>query len=632
MADIVQLRGGTAAAWTAANTILADREVGVETDTGKIKLGNGATAWNSMAYLNTGVIADHPMGFNYVFDTSTAGTPANGHIQLNNATIGSATTLYMAETDANTVLWDALIDTMQPGTWIMIYSRTNSASYHLFKVSSAFTSGAGIDTVPVTWIAGNGTWSNGESIGLTLECQALPAATVTTQAYGDAGTVGTAQTFAREDHKHVMPASTKDTTAVTGYLQGNGTTVSAAATTGATSLVVRDANQNITINNVNESFQTIATAAGTTTLTVASPFITTFTGSSTQTLVLPAATTLAVGASYAIYNNSTGAVTVQTNGAATLWTMAGGTILDVVCTSNGTAAGTWNTDYSSDGVATAKKLTVSNSLTLAGTDATTMTFPTTSKTIAANDGSNLTISGQAIGDIPVASSTTAYGKLAAVATGSVLASAGTGTAPTWSASPALTSPTVTTQAIGDNSTKVASTGFVALADKVGSAAMTAATAGLNTTETILVKTAALAASRLAAGTTLRFTMTGTCTASVANTSTFTIRIGTNGTTADTSILALTTAASATSGTTIPFKATIDFTMRTSGASATSYGALELINNGTTGIATTATQIVVGSGTTFSTSTSNLIVSCSYKSAATTTTSTFQLATLEMVVL
>lgn len=55
-----------------------------------------------------------------------------------------------------------------------------------------------------------------------------PATSVTTQVFGDTGTVGTAILYARQDHKHVMPSSTKDTTAVTGILYGNGSSVSAA--------------------------------------------------------------------------------------------------------------------------------------------------------------------------------------------------------------------------------------------------------------------------------------------------------------------------------------------------------------------------------------------------------------------
>jgi hypothetical protein len=46
----ILIRRDTAAAWTASNPILGSGELGGETDTGKLKLGNGSTAWNSLAY------------------------------------------------------------------------------------------------------------------------------------------------------------------------------------------------------------------------------------------------------------------------------------------------------------------------------------------------------------------------------------------------------------------------------------------------------------------------------------------------------------------------------------------------------------------------------------------------------
>lgn len=50
-ADIViKLRGGTAAEWTAANPVLAAREMGIETDTQRSKFGDGVTAWSSLSY------------------------------------------------------------------------------------------------------------------------------------------------------------------------------------------------------------------------------------------------------------------------------------------------------------------------------------------------------------------------------------------------------------------------------------------------------------------------------------------------------------------------------------------------------------------------------------------------------
>lgn len=50
MAVQIQLRNDTAANWTTANPTLAQGEMGVETDTLRVKFGNGSTAWTSLAY------------------------------------------------------------------------------------------------------------------------------------------------------------------------------------------------------------------------------------------------------------------------------------------------------------------------------------------------------------------------------------------------------------------------------------------------------------------------------------------------------------------------------------------------------------------------------------------------------
>jgi multidrug efflux pump subunit AcrA (membrane-fusion protein) len=51
VADIIQIRRDTAANWTSANPTLAQGELGVETDTDKIKIGDGSTAWTSLGYI-----------------------------------------------------------------------------------------------------------------------------------------------------------------------------------------------------------------------------------------------------------------------------------------------------------------------------------------------------------------------------------------------------------------------------------------------------------------------------------------------------------------------------------------------------------------------------------------------------
>ena len=50
MTTKIQLRRATASAWTAANPILALGEAGVETDTYKLKVGDGVTLWSSLPY------------------------------------------------------------------------------------------------------------------------------------------------------------------------------------------------------------------------------------------------------------------------------------------------------------------------------------------------------------------------------------------------------------------------------------------------------------------------------------------------------------------------------------------------------------------------------------------------------
>jgi hypothetical protein len=50
MAVQIQIRRGTAAAWTSANPTLAAGEFAMETDTDKYKFGDGSTAWTSLGY------------------------------------------------------------------------------------------------------------------------------------------------------------------------------------------------------------------------------------------------------------------------------------------------------------------------------------------------------------------------------------------------------------------------------------------------------------------------------------------------------------------------------------------------------------------------------------------------------
>jgi len=50
MSQTIQLRGDTTANWTSVNPVLAIRELGFNLDTFAYKIGDGATAWNSLPY------------------------------------------------------------------------------------------------------------------------------------------------------------------------------------------------------------------------------------------------------------------------------------------------------------------------------------------------------------------------------------------------------------------------------------------------------------------------------------------------------------------------------------------------------------------------------------------------------
>ena len=90
-------------------------------------------------------------------------------------------------------------------------------------------------------------------------------------------------------------------------------------------------------------YATTATAAGTTTLTNTSSYIQYFTGTSTQTVVMPVTSTLATGWSFHIANNSTAPLTLQSSGANVISTVAPNTTTHITCIGTAlTTAADWD--------------------------------------------------------------------------------------------------------------------------------------------------------------------------------------------------------------------------------------------------------------------------------------------------
>ena len=78
MAIVIQIRRGTSAYWAECNTTLAEGEFGYEVDTKKIKLGDGLTAWNSLAYSFAGGQVALGADENFVTDLEKAQLHAPG--------------------------------------------------------------------------------------------------------------------------------------------------------------------------------------------------------------------------------------------------------------------------------------------------------------------------------------------------------------------------------------------------------------------------------------------------------------------------------------------------------------------------------------------------------------------------
>lgn len=163
--------------------------------------------------------------------------------------------------------------------------------------------------------------------------------------------------------------------------------------------------------------------------------------------------------------------------------------------------------------------------------------------------------------------------------------------------------------------------------------LVAASAAVNTTETILAQIPLLPGTSLAVGSIIKGTVFGTCTNTSTDLSTFAIRAGILGTIADQSV-ATATVTAGTNGTNVPFSADFEFVVRTLGATGTAELGMKLLNGttaatGLTGIAPYGITNVISAGTNLATTTATFI-ELTYLSAATTTTSTFQIANLILI--
>jgi hypothetical protein len=245
----------------------------------------------------------------------------------------------------------ALYDRVQQtGTANTTISFTLSGSVTGFQsfsvVGNGNTTYYGATDTSGNWEAGVGTYS---TTGPTLTRTTILSSSNSGSAVTFSGTVTVFVTY--PSSKSVNLNETGNVSALGTVTSGvwNGTTIPVAyggtgvtASSGANSVVLRDANQNVAVNRLNQSNTTTTAAGGTTALTAASTYIHTLVSTGGQTYTLPDATTLATGVAFLFNNIATGTLTIQNYATGAVGTITSGGAGAVFLTDNGTVGGTWD--------------------------------------------------------------------------------------------------------------------------------------------------------------------------------------------------------------------------------------------------------------------------------------------------
>ena len=194
------------------------------------------------------------------------------------------------------------------------------------------------------WEVGIGTYATGGTLTRTT----ILASSNSGSAVTFSGTVNVFVTYPSEKSVNLDGSGNVSALGTISSATWNATTVGVAyggtgvtTSSGANSVMLRDASQNVAANNFLPGYIAVTAAAGTTTLTVASAYYQRLSGSTTQTFKLPDATTLQNGHAFVFDNDSSGTLTLVDNASATIDTIPSGGYGFFFCESNATSAGSW---------------------------------------------------------------------------------------------------------------------------------------------------------------------------------------------------------------------------------------------------------------------------------------------------
>lgn len=407
MAIQIQFRRGDSADWTSVNPVLAEGEVGLEIDTLKLKVGNGINTWTGLPYFGgTGTVFSVGMTLPTGLQVSGSPITSSGTLAVSYQagysipTTSSQTNWDTAYTDrlkwdggstgltastgrtslGATTLGSNLFTITDPGA--VTFPRFNADNTVSALTASSFRTAIGAGT-------GDGTVT---SVGATSPVASSGGATPTislSSGYGDTqnpyasktanfflaapdGSAG-APTF-RAIVAADVPTLNQNTTGTASNVTG--TVAVANGGTGQTSytdgqlLIGNSTGNTLTKATLTQgSGITITNGSGSISIANAAPM--TYPGAG-----IPNSTGTAWGTSYSTTGSGT-VVALATSPSFTTPSLGVATATTINKVTF-TAPATGSTLTIADG----KTLTVNNSITFSGTDATTMTLPTTNATLA----------------------------------------------------------------------------------------------------------------------------------------------------------------------------------------------------------------------------------------------------------
>ena len=244
-------------------------------------------------------------------------------------------------------LYDRVQQTGTANTTVSFTLSGSVTGYQSFAaIGNGNTTFYGSTDTSGNWEVGVGTYS---TTGPTLTRTTILSSSNSGSAVTFSGTVTVFVTYPSEQSVNLDTSGNVSALGTIASGTWNGSTIPVAyggtgvtSSSGANSVVLRDANQNVAVNRLNQANTSIAAAGGTTALTAASTYSQTLTGTGNQTYTMPDATTLTTAVAFVFNNNATGTLTLQDYATGAIGTITSGGAVELVLLANGTVAGTWD--------------------------------------------------------------------------------------------------------------------------------------------------------------------------------------------------------------------------------------------------------------------------------------------------